>query len=132
MSLGKFKTHSYCVGSGNPRAKIKGHYSATNNIVHKRAKNGRPNLEGKCAIDGKTKTMFVKEDQIAAEGVFGDLFKYGKKVGKHILNNPQRALELGIQLGQAGASRNPALIASTLPQVAKFVKKGKGLYLPHV
>ena len=52
-----------------------------------------------------------------------------KKVGKKILNNPGRALELAANIGTAAASKNPRMIAGTAPDIIKFVHQGKGLYL---
>ena len=56
----------------------------------------------------------------------GDFFKH---LGKKILNNPARALEIAANIGTAAASKNPKLIAATAPDVIKFVHQGKGLYL---
>ena len=65
----------------------------------------------------------------------GDFFKHlgsaAKNVGKKILNNPARALEIAANIGTAAASKNPRLIAATdliAPDVIKFVHQGKGLY----
>ena len=62
----------------------------------------------------------------------GDFFKHlgsaAKNVGKKILNNPGRALEIASNIGTAAASKNPRLIAATAPEVIKFVHQGKGLY----
>ena len=63
----------------------------------------------------------------------GDFFKHigkaAKKVGKKILNNPGRALELAANIGTAAASKYPRMIAATAPDIIKFVHKGTGLYL---
>ena len=63
----------------------------------------------------------------------GDFFKHtgkaAKNVGKKILNNPGRALELAANIGTAAASKNPKLIAATAPDIIKFVHQGKDLYL---
>ena len=62
----------------------------------------------------------------------GDFFKsFGKaakSVGKKILNNPGRALEIAANIGTAAASKDPKLIAATAPEVIKFVHQGNGLY----
>ena len=62
----------------------------------------------------------------------GDFFKHlgkaAQNVGKKILNNPGRALEIAANIGTAAASKNPKLIAATAPDVIKFVHQGKGLY----
>ena len=61
----------------------------------------------------------------------GDFFKHfgkaAKNVGKKILNNPARALEIAANIGTAAASKNPKLIAATVPEVIKHVDQGKGL-----
>ena len=71
-------------------------------------------------------------ETIQAEGM-GDFFrsvgKAAKNVGKKILNNPGRALEIAANIGTAAASKNPKLIAATAPDIIKFVHQGKGLYL---
>ena len=63
----------------------------------------------------------------------GDFFKHigkaAKNVGKKILNNPGRALELAANIGTAAASKNPRMIAATASDIIKFVHQGKGLYL---
>ena len=61
-----------------------------------------------------------------------NIFKHGKaakNIGKKILNNPGRALELAANIGTAAARKNPKLIATTAPDIIKFVQQGKGLYL---
>ena len=62
----------------------------------------------------------------------GDSFKRlgsgAKNVGKKILNTPGRALEIAANIGTAAASKNPKLIAATVPDVIKFVHQGRGLY----
>ena len=62
----------------------------------------------------------------------GDFFKHlgsaAKNVGKKILNNPGRALEIAANIGTAAASKNPKFIAATAPDVIKIVHQGKGLY----
>ena len=61
----------------------------------------------------------------------GDLFKHigkaAKSVGKKILNNPGRALEIAAFIGTAAASKNPNLIAATALDII-FVHQGKGLF----
>ena len=63
----------------------------------------------------------------------GDFFrsvgKAAKNVGKKILKNPGRTLEIAANIGTAAASKNPKLIAATAPDSIKFVHQGKGLYL---
>ena len=62
----------------------------------------------------------------------GDFFKHlgsaAKNVGKKILNNPARALEIAANIGTAAASKSPKLIAATAADGIKVVHQGKGLY----
>ena len=79
----------------------------------------------------RNKSLIVSDRSINGEGL-GDFFKHlgsaAKNVGKKILNNPGRALEIAANIGTAAASENPKLIAATAPDVIKFVHQGKGLY----
>ena len=79
--------------------------------------------------------LIVSDQTISAEGL-ADFFKHigkaAKNVGKKILNNPGRALELAANIGTAAASKNPKLIAATAPDLIKFVHQGKGLYLGEI
>ena len=111
--------------------------TGTTGITAHIASNNRKYIKGKCTSCGINKTSFVSDSEIEAAGI-KDIFKKIKPViknfGKKILNNPQRALELSIQLGQAGATKNPVAMAALAPQLATFAKtgkgvKGKGLYL---
>ena len=129
MSFNKFKNNSYCVGGK--------HYSATINIrgdITQNKKTGVPVklLRGTCSTCKRKKSLIVSDQTIQAEGL-GDFFrgigKAAKSVGKKILNNPGRALELAANIGTAAASKNPRMIAVTAPDFIKFVHQGKGLYL---
>ena len=129
MSFSKFKNNSYCVGGK--------HYSATINIrgdITQNKKTGAPDklLGGTCSTCKRNKSLIVSDQTIQAEGL-GDFFriigKAAKSVGKKILNNPGRALELAANIGTAAASKNPKLIAATAPDIIKFFHQGKGLYL---
>ena len=133
MSFNKFKNNSYCVGGK--------HYSATTNIrgdITQNKKTGAPVklLRGTCSTCKRNKSLIVSDQTIQAEGL-GDFFKHlgkatakaAKNVGKKILSNPGRALELAANIGTAAASKNPKLIAATAPDIIKFVHQGKGLYL---
>ena len=51
-------------------------------------------------------------------------------MAKNVMKNPGRALEITSNNATAAATRNPKAIASNLPDVIKFYKTGKGLYLP--
>ena len=129
MSFSNFKNISYCVGGK--------HYSTTINIrgdITQNKKTGAPGklLRGTCSTCKRNKSLIVSDQTIQAEGL-GDFFrgigKAAKSVGKKILNNPGRALELAANIGTAAASKNPKLIAATAPDIIKFVHQGKGLYL---
>ena len=103
-------------------------------ILLKIKKQGEPVklLRGTCSTCKRNKSLIVSDQTIQAEGL-GDFFrgigKAAKSVGKKILNNPGRALELAANIGTAAASKNPRLIAATAPDIIKFVHQGKGLYL---
>ena len=129
MSFNKFKNISYCVGGKQ--------YSATTNIrgditVNKKTGMSLKLLRGTCSTCKRNKSLIVSDQTIQAEGL-GDFFKHlgsaAKNVGKKRLNNPGRALEIAANIGTAAASKNPKLIAATVPDIIKFVHQGKGLYL---
>ena len=129
MSFNKFKNNSYCVGGK--------HYSATTNIrgdITQNKKTGAPVklLRGTCSTCKRNKSLIVSDQTIQAEGL-GNFFEHlgsaAKNVGKKILNNPGRALELAANIGTAAASKNPRMIAATAPDIIKIVHQGKGLYL---
>ena len=127
MSYNKFINNSYCVGGK--------HYSPTTNIYGDARNNKVKMLQGTCMICSRNKILIVSDRTINGEGL-GDFFKHlgtaagsaAKNVGKKILNNPGRALEIAANIGTAAASKNPKLIAATAPDVIKFVHQGKGLY----
>ena len=111
MSFNKSKNNSYCVGGK--------HYSATTNIrgdITQNKKTGAPVklLRGTCSTCKRNKSLIVSDQTIQAEGL-GDFFrgieKAAKSVGKKMLNNPGRALELAANIGTASASKNPRMIA---------------------
>ena len=129
MSFNKFKNNSYCVGGK--------HYSATTNIRGDITVNKKPGLSvklsrGTCSTCKRNKSLIVSDQTINGEGL-GYFFKHlgsaAKNVGKKILNNPGRALEVAANIGNAAASINPKLISATAPDIIKFVHQGKGLYL---
>ena len=115
--------NSYCVGGK--------HYSPTTNIYGDARNNNVKMLRGTCMICSRNKSLIVSDRTINGEGL-GDFFKHlgkaAQNVGKKILNNPGRALEIAANIGTAAASKNPKLIAATAPDVIKFVHQGKGLY----
>ena len=98
MSFNKFKNNSYCVGGK--------HYSATTNIrgditVNEKTGISVKLLRATCSTCKRNKSLIVSDQTIQAEGL-GDFFKHlgsaDKIVGKKILNNPGRALELQQQV----------------------------------
>ena len=129
MTFIKFKSISYCVGGK--------HYSATTNIKGDITQNKKTGaqvklLSGTCVTCKRNKSMIVFDQTILAQGLsdfFKHLRKTAKNVGKKILNTPGRALESSANIGSAAASKNPKLIAATVPDVIKFNHQGKGLYL---
>ena len=129
MSNNKFINNSYCVGRKpySPTTNIYGDITNTGMSM------GRPVkiLRGNCMICSRNKNLIVSDRTISGEGL-GDFFKHlgsaAKYVGKKILNNPGRALEIAANIGTAAATKDPKLIAATAPDVIKFVHQGKGLY----
>ena len=127
MSFSKFENNSYCVGGK--------HYSATTNIrgdITQNKKTGAPVklLRGTCSTCKRNKSLIVSDQTIQAEGL-GNFFKHlgsaAKNVGKKILNNPRRALEIAANIGTAAASKNPRMIAATAPDIIKFVHQGRSV-----
>ena len=88
-------------------------------------------LRGTCMMCSRNESLIVSDQTINGEGL-GDFFKHlgsaAKNVGKKILNNPARALEIAANIGTGAASKNLELIAATAPEFIKFVHQGKGLY----
>ena len=123
MSFYKFKKNSFCVGGKQ--------YSPTTNIYGDIRNNYVKMLRGTCMMCSRNKSLIVSDQTIKGEGL-GDFFKHlgsaAKNVGKKVLNNPARALEIAANIGTAAASKNPNHIAATAPDVINFVHQGKGLY----
>ena len=121
MSYKKFINISYCVGGK--------HYSPTTNIYGDARNNNVKMLRGTCMICSRIKSLFVSDRTLNGEGL-GDFFKrLGKaaqNVGKEILNNPGRALEIAANIGTAAASKNTKLIAATAPTSLNLFIKGRG------
>ena len=96
-------------------------------------------MKGTCTTCRRNKSLIVSEKTVNGEGL-GDFFKQlgkaagsaAKDVGKKILNNPGRALEIAANNGTAAASKNPKLIAASAPEVIKFVHQRKGLFLVRI
>ena len=86
-------------------------------------------LKGTCSTCKRKKSLIVSDQTIQAEGL-GDFFKHlgsaAKKVGKNILNNPGRALEIAANIGTAAASKNTKLIAAIAPTLLNLFIKGWG------
>ena len=123
MSFYKFKKNSYCVGGKQ--------YSPTTKIYGNIRNNYVKMLRDTCMMCSRNKSLIVSDQTIKGEGL-GDFFKHlgsaAKNVGKKVLNNPARVLEIAANIGTAAASKNPNLIAATAPDVINFVHQGKGLY----
>ena len=82
-------------------------------------------LRGTCSTCEINKSLTVSDQTMQAEGLndfFRGVGKAAKNVGKKILNNPGRALELAANIGAAAASKNPKLI--TAPDIISFVHQG--------
>ena len=103
MSFIKWKNNSYCVGGK--------HYSATTNIKGDSTQNKKTGAQMKllrstCVTCKRNKSLIVSDHTIQAEGLV-DFFKHlcraAKNVGKKILNNPARALEIAANIGTAAA-----------------------------
>ena len=124
MSFQKIKSYSYCVGG---RQK-----SARKNIYGDIISKGSKVLIGYCSVCNRRKSMTVSDNTIQAEGL-GDFSKsLGKKglnvsklAKKNVLGNPGRALEIGANVGNAIASRNPKEALSSLPKVSTFITPEK-------
>ena len=101
------------------------------------SKSGHLYLKGYCHKCGKIKSLPYTQEQLEMEGAgIRDIFKkvwskaikpLAKEVGKNILNNPTRALEVATQLGTAAASRNPGAIARAGVSAGRFGVLGKGV-----
>ena len=50
-------------------------------------------------------------------------------MGKNVLKNSSRALDITANFATAAASRNPKNVMSTLPELITFYNTGEGLYL---
>ena len=89
-------------------------------------------LRGTCISCKRNKSLFVSDQTINGQGL-GNFFKHlgsaAKNVGKKILNNPGRALELAANIGTAAASKSQKFIAATAPDIVKFFHQGKSLCL---
>ena len=94
-------------------------------------------LKGHCPSCNKVKSLPFTQAQLDVEGegikkffkkVYNKVLKpVGTHVGKNIISNPMRALQIGTQLGMAAASRNPKMIMNAGMQAGKFGATGKGI-----
>ena len=93
-------------------------------------------LLGQCSSCKRKKSMIVSDNTIQAKDL-GSFFKNlgrisakdGEKIATNVLKNPGRALEIGVNVATAAASRNRKAALTTMPEVVKFYHKGEGLYL---
>ena len=75
-------------------------------------------LTDTCVLCYRNKPPIVSDRTIQEEELFfffNHLGSAAKSVGKKILNNPGRALELAANIGSVSASKNPNFIAATAP-----------------
>ena len=133
MNSQKFEKISYCV-----RRK---HRSGTKNntgeiTVDKKTGRKIKILVGKCLVCNRRKSVIVSDNTVPAEGLggfFKNLGKKGikvsKKMGKNVLSNPRRALELIAKIATAAASWKSIQALSTLLELITFYSTGKGLHL---
>ena len=103
-------------------------------ILNKIKKTGFPVkiLRGTCVTCKRNERLIVSDQTFAAERLgyyFKHLRKASKHVGKKILNNPVRALEIATNIGTAAASKKPKLVAATAPEVIKFGHQVIALFL---
>ena len=79
----------------------------------------------------RNKSLIGTDQTIQGEGL-GDFFEHlgsvAKIVGKQILNNHGRALEIVAINGTAATNKNPKLIAATATDTIKFFHQRNGLY----
>ena len=108
MSFQKIEGDSYCVGGR--------HRCATTKIYGDTTCKDSKVLFGYCSLCMRKKSMEVSDKTIQVEG-FGYFFtnlgkkapKVSKKMAKHVLKNPSRALYITANIATAGASKNPKL-----------------------
>ena len=93
-------------------------------------------LKGYCHRCNKVKSLPYTQQQLEMEGegirkffknVWNKALKpVGKHVGKNIISNPTRALQVASQVGAAAASKNPTAILNAGAQLGQFGFSGKG------
>ena len=103
------------------------------------SQNGHLFLKGYCHKCGKIKSLPYTQEQLEMEGNgIKNLFKtvwskaikpLAKEVGKNILNNHARALQVATQLGTAVGTRNPGAIARAGVNATRFGVTGNGVRL---
>ena len=109
-----------------------GRIGAANNPYGHMSGSGKLYLKGNCGCK-KLKSLPYTHQQLEMEGegirkFFRGVYnKVLKPVGKKIIANPGRALQIATQLGAAAASKNPKAIASAGMQAGKFGITGKGV-----
>ena len=94
-------------------------------------------LKGYCHCCNKIKSLPYTQQQLEMEGegikkffknVWNKALKpVGKHVGKNIINNPGRALQVASQVGAAASSRNPNAIMNAGMQLGQFGFSGKSV-----
>ncbi len=122
----KFLSNSKCkCGSCGRTDRPYGHMSGSGALY----------LKGYCHRCNKVKSLPYTQQQLDMEGegikkffknVWNKALKpAGKYVGKNIVNNPARALQIASQIGMAGASKNPAAIMKGL-KAGRLAVSGRG------
>ncbi len=110
----KFLSNSKCkCGSCGRTDRPYGHMSGSGALYQK----------GYCHRCNKVKSLPYTQQQLDMEGegikkFFKNVWNKAlkpvvKHVGKNVLNNPARALQIASQIGMAGASKNPSAIKNS-------------------
>ena len=124
----KFLTNSNCkCGTCGRTDRPYGHMTGSGGLYLKRY----------CHRCNKNKSLPYTQQQLEMEGegikkffknVWNKALKpVGKHVGKNIINNPGRALQVASQVGAAASSRNPNAIMNAGMQLGQFGFSGKGV-----
>ena len=109
-----------------------GRVCATDNPYGHMSGKGKLYLKGNCGCK-RTKSLPYTHQHLEMEGegmkkIFKGVYnKVLKPVGKEIIANPGRALQVTTQLGAKLASKNPKAIASAGMQAGKFGVTGNGV-----
>ena len=126
MKFRKLKFDSFCVGGR--------HRSGTTKFYGDITSKCSKVLIGYCSICKTKKSMTVSDNTLKSEKLadfFKNLDKKGpdvsKKMAKHVLKNPCRALVFTAIIATAAASRYPKNVMKPLPELKTFYNTGKRL-----